>query len=82
MGDQKKMSAVLNNLLGCKAVVVMPSSPAGFELASAFANFFDRKISHTTAELDESTINGRFSVILVPHFDVVRVLGYFQPVQW
>ena len=60
-GDQKKLFAVLNNLLGRKAAAVMPSSPAGFELASAFANFFDTKISRIRAELDESTINGVFS---------------------
>ena len=70
-GDQKKLFAVLNNLLGHKAVAVMPSSPTGFELTSAFTNFFDIKISRIRAELDESTINGGFSVIPVPHFDVV-----------
>ena len=39
--DQKKLLAILNTLLDRKAVAVMPISPAGFELAYAFANFFD-----------------------------------------
>ena len=79
-GDQKKLFAVLNNLLGRKAAAVMPSSPAGFELASAFVNFFDTKISRITAELDKLTINGGFLLTLVPHFDMGPVLSYFQPV--
>ena len=79
-GDQKKLFTVLNNLLGRKAVAVMPSSPAGFELASAFADFFDTKISHIRAKLDESSLSGSLSVMPVQHFNVVRVLSYFQPV--
>ena len=43
-GGQEKLLALLNNLLGCKALAVMSSGPAGFECASAFANFFDTKI--------------------------------------
>ena len=57
----------------------MPSNPTGFELAS-FANFFDTKATHIRAELEESTVDGGFSVMLVPYFDVVRVLSRFQPV--
>ena len=66
-GDQKKLFAVLNSLLGRKAVAVMPSSPAGLELASAFADFFDTKISCIRTELDEPSISGSLSVIPEPY---------------
>ena len=78
-GDQKKLYAVLNTLMGKGACTSIPSYISGADLASEFASFFDSKISRIRGMLDEA-VDGELSVDLVPHFELTRILTNFNPI--
>ena len=80
-GNQKRLFAVLNSLMGRNGETPMPSYISGPQLASDFADFFESKITHIRGQLDGVPVLGDFSVNLTHHFEVTQVLDTFRPVE-
>ena len=78
-GDQKRLYAILNTLLGKGTCSSVPSHISGDRLASEFAAFFDSKITRIRNMLDEAVYED-LSVDLVPHFELTLILSCFNPV--